>query len=459
MTVRLALAPLFLLIAGAAGANLDPSSACCARKLRLSGPSEARLFRCHATAAAHGEAVAAACLSAAGASLARRFARAEEAGGCSGVGDAGRIEADLERIVGLVANTLRPSPARSACAARKLKTAGRFAASVLKAFAGEAPHPADHLDALDPVIADLSQRVQATFTRLEGGTDCLTTADAPAVTALITAGPTPPVPADGALLASLRLCPACGDDVQGGTEQCDGFDAFTCNGPCRADCTCPICGDGAIDQTSEACDGADDAACHRLCLPDCTCPAPVCGNGVKESGEQCDGSDAGGCASACQSDCTCAAVCGNGVIEPGEQCEGATCFDEGFFLASCAPPGPRGCQCCDGGICPILGCCDPVDICLVAPNDRGSCFPTQCRPDHPCSTGYTCVPNPSQPGTGICAGGIGSTCTYFTPIAPCFPPAVCSASSGLGFCCLPSGETCASAGDCCSRTCNGGTCG
>jgi hypothetical protein len=444
-----------LVLAGSIGAHADLGSQCCTAKLRAAGARERLLFHCQARAAARGTPVDAACVAAVGASLRRQFARVD-AVGCPPA-DAGQVEADLERIVGAVTSMLRPQPTGSACAARKLKVVGRFAASLARAFATEAPYPADHLDVLQPATAGLFQGVQTTFAMLESGSPCLTTNDAAAVTAFVAAGTTSPVVPDGVFLTSMRVCPKCGDDVRGGPEQCDGFDALACNGPCRADCTCPVCGDGIIDQTTEACDGADDAACHGLCRPDCTCPPPVCGNGVRESGEQCDGADLGGCASPCQPDCTCAAVCGNGVVEPGEQCEGTTCLTDSY-LASCAPPGSaRGCQCCDGGICPILGCCEPTDVCLPAPDYHGICFPTQCRADHPCPFGFTCATDGGD--SGICLANVGSVCTYLGFTFPCAPPAICPSPSSGSYCCLPSGAACTGSGQCCAGTsCTDGTC-
>jgi hypothetical protein len=413
-----------------------------------------QLLVCHAKAAAHGTAVDPGCIAAVGQALARQFGRAETGGGCPGVDDATRVGTDLDRIVTTAANALRPSPAASACAARKLKALRRFARSVVRAFAAEAPRPADQLAVLDPIVTGLVGQLQTTFARFEARSACPTTADAAALAQIVTSGASPLVP-DGILLVSLRLCPACGDDAQGGDEQCDGFDAPDCQGPCRTDCTCPVCGDGAKNQTSEVCDGTDDAACHGLCRPDCTCPAAVCGNGVKESGEACDGADVGACGSGCQADCTCLpAVCGNGIVEQGEQCDGAAActFGPGFGCST-------SCQCCDGGMCGIVGCCDPRDFCVSGPSGFGTCFPAACAADHPCPSGYTCMTNPSPPPSGdFCLGEVGSVC--FAPLpggtfaTGCVPPAVCASTT----CCFPTGTTCTSGAECCSLSCAGGTC-
>jgi hypothetical protein len=455
MTVRLVLAATLATVASAWA--LDPAGGCCAAKLRSSGIREKQLFRCHAKAAAHGVAVDPACVAAVGDALARGFARAEGKGGCPGIGDAGLVESDLDRIVTGIAAAMRPVPTASACAARKLKAAGRLAASALRAFAREAPHPGDHLDVLDPVVTELSQRMQDTFLALEGASPCLTTGDAATISQAILVGSSAPFVVDGVLLTSFRLCPVCGDNARGGAEECDGFDAFECNGPCHPDCTCASCGDGDRNQPSEQCDGDDAAECQALCQPDCTCPTPVCGNGVKEAGEECDGAALGTCGSGCQADCTCPPpTCGNAIIEEGEQCEGSVCAIETVF-ADCV-----NCQCCDGGMCGLLGCCDGADACLIGPGGVfGSCAPVRCRPDHPCGAGYTCVENPFDPsGPGICAGSPGSVCQYITTFFACLPPSICPASGSLlAVCCLPDGETCGANGDCCSGTCTANTCG
>jgi hypothetical protein len=263
-------------------------------------------------------------------------------------------------------------------------------------------------------------------------------------------------PPDGTLLVSLRLCPACGDAARGGVEQCDGVEAFQCNGPCRPDCTCPTCGDGVKNQTTEACDGADAAACQGLCLPDCTCPAPVCGNGIKESGEDCDGPGAlGACGSLCNPDCTCGpAVCGNGIVEQPEQCEGTVCYEGAYPVAGCRPD---SCTCC-GYPCYAFGCCDPEEACMPYPS-TGYCFKFTCNQNPACGYGFECIdsPYPFFPGK-VCAGSPGTTC--FLPdftggtVLPCVPPGVCQG----GHCCLQGGEGCSDARSCCSGTCTDGTC-
>ena len=426
----------------------DTAVRCCASRLRASGAREKQIFKCHARAAALGVAVDPSCIAAVGDALIRQFDRSE----CPAPSDGALVRADLERIVAGAASALRPAPGASACAARKLKAVARLASSAARAFSRQAPRPADHLGELDPTLSAMLQDLSNAFARVEARGGCLTTGDAAAVGGRVVSGPTP-IPADGTLLVSLRLCPACGDQARGGAEQCDGFDAAACDGPCNADCSCPTCGDGVKNQTTEACDGADAAACAGLCLPNCTCPTPVCGNGVKESGEACDGADLGSCAS-CQPDCSCPAVCGNGVVEPSEQCDGTVCAIPGAEAAC----NQSTCMCC-GYPCYEFGCCDPEEVCMPSPS-TGYCFKFSCNQSESCGGGYECIdsPNPFF-GTGkVCAGLPGYPCvlpTFGTPaIIPCVAPAICS-----GNCCSPAGEPCSYGGQCCSGTCDAGTCG
>jgi hypothetical protein len=463
-----ALVWIVLLSAGAQGAT-DVAARCCADRLRVAGSREKQLLACHARAAARGLAVDPACVAKVGDALTRTFARIEDSDGCPGSGNGARVDADLDRMVAAIAAALRPTSGASACTARKLKATGRFASTTARLFALQAPYPPGHLDVLDPFTLAYGQQFLATIAALETRPDCLTTGDGTRLVQLVTIGtytPSPFVPPDGMLMTSMRVCPACGDLVQGGAEQCDGaFDAPDCNGPCRADCTCPVCGDGVKNQTTETCDGTDAAACPGLCQGDCTCPTPVCGNGVKEAGEDCDGAALGACGSGCQPDCTCPpAMCGNGIVEQAEQCDGTTtCTLEGVSGFGCS----TSCQCCDGGYCPIVGCCDPHDVCMpfLGPfgTTYGNCAPAvTCTTDANCSSGYTCLPNQNPPpATNLCHGVVGGPCpTVYFPqynlsyTYPCAPPAVCTSA----VCCLPAGTACGADGECCNGSCTGGTC-
>ena len=413
-----------ILAAMPAFAASAPGGRCCAAKLRATGAREKQLFRCWAQAAVRGTATAdPACVVAAGSGLARQFTRAEDAGGCAGVGDAGRVQTDIERLASEVATLLRPTSSVSLCAARKLKHAGRVATSLARAFGDHAPNPADHLGAIELVVAALGEQIAAKYTQIEVHLTCLTTGDAGAVVQRLASGVGAPAAPDGMLLASGRLCPSCGDDVQGGGEQCDGADATSCNGPCQPGCVCPTCGDGVKDQPSEACDGSDAAACPGLCQADCTCPAPVCGNGIVENGEQCDGS------------------CLYQGVEAGLTCTAS-------------------CNCCGLYDCYYAGCCDPETYCLHQPGYH-PCWKVRCDIDPDCGPGYSCVDATALFGGKACLPLLGSVC--YLPSAteslflPCATPGT---TCGSNFrCCYPAGHAC-NGGDCCpGLNCTGGTCG
>jgi len=80
------------------------------------------------------------------------------------------------------------------------------------------------------------------------------------------------------------------DSCNEGTDSCDNIDnclvGFSCDmispGMCIPDATCG----NNIQEGSEACDGTDDAACPGLCQGDCTCPTPTqCNDGNDNDGD------------------------------------------------------------------------------------------------------------------------------------------------------------------------------
>jgi hypothetical protein len=460
-----------LLLGTPARAALTPAASCCAAKVRSVGAHERMLFRCHARAAARGVAVDPACVAAVGDALGHSFARSEADGGCSGTGDAPHVQADLERIVGGLAASIRGGQAKSACAARKLKVTGRLALSAARLFAPFAPKPGAHLVDVDAPSQALLVRLRQLFLTLESmPLGCPTTGDADDVwQTVLTGAPNAGGVPDGLVRDVRMVCDAtCGNNLREGAEQCDLNDGTDCDGFCQDDCTCPICGDGLRNRGAEMCDGTDASNCAGVCRPDCTCPTPVCGNDVRELGEECDGTALGSCG-ICQADCTCApGACGNGIVEGGEQCDGATCLYQGVSIG-CRAPGPNGCSCCSDAYCYGFGCCDEGTACLPAPT-TGFCFKIFCDVGAPdCGFGYTCTyfaelvwPYVQATDRSVCAGQPGSICAlpdfgafpFNVFLLPCVAPATCH----RGNCCLPAGEVCGGPSQCCSDSCTAGVC-
>jgi cysteine-rich repeat protein len=169
-------------------------------------------------------------------------------------------------------------------------------------------------------------------------------------------------------------CTFCGDDVQEGTEACDGaqFGGSTCQTfaaagdtasggalACGAACTidssaCTYCGDENQEGT-ETCDGAD--------LNGATCMSQGFGPGVLSCAGNCMSFNTAGCN-----------TCGNGTIQGSEECDGAnlnggTCVTE-------VGAGSTGMLSCTNCTYNTSDCCLPAgEPCLGVSADccSGSC--------------------------------------------------------------------------------------
>ena len=265
---------------------------------------------------------------------------------------------------------------------------------------------------------------------------------------------------------SIPICPACGNDVTEGLEECDGS-AASCPIPSDvclppgtpAQCTCKdTCGTVAGIQAGEECDGADlgGATCVSLgfldgtlaCAPDCTfdttgCEHAVCGDGIVGAGEVCDPGGLGGAppsfgGATCETEgfpdggtLACTATCGAIITFP--HCStsvGEACRVDG----DCPAPAHcwGGCrQCGNGFLDPGEDCDDGVangsspnhcrsdcraPICGDAIVDVAHCAgavdtacggPQDCAPGDTCVAGEECDAGPVQ-----CVGGerAGETC-------------------------------------------------
>ncbi|MCA9707839.1 MAG: DUF4215 domain-containing protein [Myxococcales bacterium] len=132
---------------------------------------------------------------------------------------------------------------------------------------------------------------------------------------------------------ALGLLMACGDDGEGGTEECDQGPANGPMGSCLGDCTLNVCGDGNVGP-GEGCDDGNTTP-DDGCSAECTLES--CGNGTVEGGEQCDdgqnGNDDDGCTDLCL-----LPACGDGIVQPGagEECDqGAGNADSAACTSTC----------------------------------------------------------------------------------------------------------------------------
>jgi hypothetical protein len=115
--------------------------------------------------------------------------------------------------------------------------------------------------------------------------------------------------------------PVCGNGIVGGGEQCDlESDLGFCPADqCRDDCTCepPTCGDGRLQYLEECEPGVGDS-CFIGCRADCTCA--MCGNGAIEAPfEACEPTDDAACPGHCsQQTCLCLSPTTDGCEAPRE---------------------------------------------------------------------------------------------------------------------------------------------
>jgi hypothetical protein len=76
------------------------------------------------------------------------------------------------------------------------------------------------------------------------------------------------------------ICGVCGNDVQEGTEDCDGADSAACFSACNSDCTCAPPGQCPVDgATGTACQKSAQPLCYDCCTSNGTCFS-ACGDAV-----------------------------------------------------------------------------------------------------------------------------------------------------------------------------------
>jgi len=224
------------------------------------------------------------------------------------------------------------------------------------------------------------------------------------------------LPGPGSLSLPLRVFYSgaqCGNGALDAGEDCDPPNDGACPGVCQADCTCPTCGDGVVNQPAEQCDGDDDDTCPGACLGDCTCSGGTCGNDMTEFGEECDGTDDAACPGACQGNCTCGAVCGDNVVEGGEECDGAG--------STACPPDACQVDCTCGPFCGNNQI-DPGEECDGS--GTGSCV-------GPCQADCTCAAfcgDDVREGSELCDGTDDALCP-----GQCSAGCTCPSSATITF--------------------------
>lgn len=231
-----------LLVACAAAAAPTPAQRCQAAKLAAAfGDASARVACFRSDVPTPKRTM---CINGSEERREQRFAKADARGGCVTTGDSADVGAavfglanDLQLVLPLVTSPSRCSTTQFSAAASALGKIGR-------AYVRDARSP-------DPVwlattLARVEAAFDATFARAVGYGDCLGSATADEVYAIL---------AQGAVRIRGKLVPECGDGVRAASEACDGSDTGSCVGACTTSCTCAdACGDGIV-QAGEACDG------------------------------------------------------------------------------------------------------------------------------------------------------------------------------------------------------------
>ena len=121
---------------------------CAAAKMKAAGRYGQGLLACNAVATRQDEMVDPLCTASAAGKLEDAFQRAEDGGGCATQSDAGAIEDGVSGDIDTVLSALAPDPTDQAraCAASKMKAAGKHYSSLLACYAkgakrSEGPDP------------------------------------------------------------------------------------------------------------------------------------------------------------------------------------------------------------------------------------------------------------------------------------------------------------------------------
>lgn len=249
------------LIVQAGLAHADPAAdRCGGSKMKAMGKYGQSVLKCHSSATKRNEAVDSECLSKASERIASSFDKAEEVGGCATTDDEGTVSAALSADIDGILFDLAPADddAARACAASKMRAAGKQIGSILKCYATGAKNGEG---ADSECISKAFSKINSAFSKAESKGGCTTTGD------LATVDTADENASEGQVEL---LSPVCGDVIVGPTQQCEVGNDPGCPGLCNASCVCvfpPDCGDGVADLPEECDDGAnvDGDGCSAAC--------------------------------------------------------------------------------------------------------------------------------------------------------------------------------------------------
>jgi hypothetical protein len=266
---------------------------------------------------------------------------------------------------------------------------------------------------------------------------------------------------------------------QTGTQTCESQGELFVFGPCvgavtpqPANCTGGVNPDcsGKMGCADPAC--ASNPACDTGCTDGQTRPCYTGPAGTDDVGACHDGTQVcvdGGWPSACPGEVlpateNCCAFedlnCNGlyGCLDFYAGCEFAPCCQ----IGACATDAGPGCSCPQGAgdnqTCPV-----GTHIVLVGSNFDQACCPctaadcsdNNCCGNSFCSTASNCAPLNCGPLPGTCNGQVSTDCDDWPE--DCDEPC-CECSQCDGGVCEPSGNPCNVDSDCCSQTCDQGTC-
>jgi pimeloyl-ACP methyl ester carboxylesterase len=210
--------------AAAAVAKVAPAAKCIDGKLKGTGRLAGQQLACHAKATKQGKPVDAGCLDKAVSSFEKSIAgKVESKGGCldTASDDLVQLGALVELLTRRTVTALVPDAAASKCTSKKLKAAGKRAATILKAH-GKVVRKANAAK-LPKVMEKIGAKFEKAFAQAERKTDCQTTGDASEAGATVDAALDGVLAAVKAIAFETRTVPSTARPVR--TPGSPGIDA------------------------------------------------------------------------------------------------------------------------------------------------------------------------------------------------------------------------------------------